>query len=98
MNNRLRETAESSESGLSDVESKSLSAYASGQKKDTLLSVATVIGGVTALIGYMVHIGAFSASTPESQEHEEHEEGHGEMPGLMDANQFLGLGGMDATA
>ncbi|BCS24151.1 glutathione S-transferase family protein [Aspergillus puulaauensis] len=96
MNNRLRETAESSESGLSDVESKSLSAYASGQRKDTLLSVATVIGGVAALIGYMVHIGAISA--PEPQQHQEHEEERGETPGPMNANQFLGLGGMNATA
>ncbi len=97
MNNRLREAAESSESGLSDVESKSLSAYASGQRKDTLLSVATVIGGVAALIGYMVHIGALS--TPRPQEHEEYEEEREEVSdGLMNANDFLGLGGMNATA
>ncbi|KAL4912779.1 Tom37 C-terminal domain-containing protein [Aspergillus aurantiobrunneus] len=87
INNRLRETAESSDSGLSETESKSLSAYARGQKKDTLLSVATVVGGVAALIGYMVHVGVFSAPP---QEEEEHEDFQMTMPESVNASDFLG--------
>ncbi|KAL4979662.1 Tom37 C-terminal domain-containing protein [Aspergillus desertorum] len=86
MNNRLRETAESPDAGLSEVESKSLSEYARTQVKDTLLSIATVIGGVAALIGYMAHIGVFSA-----QEEEDPEEYQVEIPKSISANDFLGI-------
>ncbi|KAL4930016.1 glutathione S-transferase family protein [Aspergillus undulatus] len=87
MNNRLRETAESSDSGLSEVESTSLSAYALGEKKDVLLSVATVVGGVAALVGYMFHIGVFS---PPPQEEEEPEQYDMAVPESMSAGDFLG--------
>ncbi|KAL4878382.1 Tom37 C-terminal domain-containing protein [Aspergillus karnatakaensis] len=89
MNNRLREAAESSDSGLSDIESKSLSAYARGQGKDTLLSVATVVGGIAALVGYMAHVGVFSA-----QEEEEYYEEEPQMvlPESLNVGDFLGTG------
>ncbi|KAL4754223.1 hypothetical protein BDW72DRAFT_200955 [Aspergillus terricola var. indicus] len=90
MNNRLRETAESPSAGLSEVESRSLSEYARAQGKDTLLSVATVIGGVAALIGYMAHIGVFSAPQEEEKE-EEPEEYQVELPKSISANDFLGI-------
>ncbi|KAL2864159.1 glutathione S-transferase family protein [Aspergillus lucknowensis] len=73
MNNRLRETAESADSGLSELESRSLSAYAQAQGRDTLLSIATVVGGLTALAGYMVHVGAFSPQDVGEHKHDEHE-------------------------
>ncbi|KAL4869275.1 hypothetical protein BDV12DRAFT_85935 [Aspergillus spectabilis] len=87
LNDRLRETAESPDSGLSEVESQSLSAYARGQGKDTLLSVATVLGGVVALVGYMAHIGVFS--TQAEEEHYE-EEPEVTIPESMNVSDFLG--------
>ncbi|KAL5341247.1 Tom37 C-terminal domain-containing protein [Aspergillus crustosus] len=87
LNSRLRETAESPDSGLSEVESKSLSAYARGQGKDTLLSVATVVGGIAALLGYMAHIGVFARH--EEEEHYE-EEPEVLLPESMNVGDFLG--------
>ncbi|KAL2823692.1 Tom37 C-terminal domain-containing protein [Aspergillus cavernicola] len=99
LNNRLRETAEASDSGLSPVESQSLAAYARGQSKDTLLSIATVIGGVAALLGYMVHVGVFSAQ--EEGEEEDHEQEHTrdyedqeaevQLPESVNVSDFLGV-------
>ncbi|KAL4796564.1 Tom37 C-terminal domain-containing protein [Aspergillus venezuelensis] len=88
MNNRLRETAESSGSGLSAVESNLLSSYALGQKKDVLLSVATVVGGVAAMAGYMFHIGLF---TPPPQEEEESDGYDFALPESMSAADFLNI-------
>ncbi|KAL4811024.1 Tom37 C-terminal domain-containing protein [Aspergillus unguis] len=87
VNNRLRETAESSEAGLSEIESKSLSAYARGQKKDTLLSVAAIVGGVAAMVGYMFHIGLLSAPPKEEVEDEEPQI---TIPESLNASDFLG--------
>ncbi|KAI9370437.1 Tom37 C-terminal domain-containing protein [Aspergillus egyptiacus] len=87
MNNRLRETVESSDAGLSQIESRSLAAYVRGQNKDMLLSIATVVGGVAALIGYMVHVGIFSAAEAGDEE----EEGEPELPESLSASDILGL-------
>lgn len=87
LNNRLRETVESSDAGLSEVESKSLSDYARGQKKDTLLSVAAVVGGLAAMVGYMIHNGVFSAK---HQEEGEEEEDQVTLPQSLNASEFLG--------
>ncbi|KAL4910905.1 hypothetical protein BDW74DRAFT_142056 [Aspergillus multicolor] len=93
MNNRLREAAESPNAGLSEVESKALSHYLQGQSKDMLLSVATVVGGVAALIGYMAHIGIFSAAQEEEEEEEEEEEDEFqvEMPKTVSVADALGF-------
>ena len=69
--NRLREAAESSDSGLSGIEKRTLSQYATGQKKDTYLSIAMVAGGVAALVGYALHVGLFSIKIEREEEEEE---------------------------
>ncbi|KAL3450183.1 Tom37 C-terminal domain-containing protein [Aspergillus insuetus] len=86
VNNRLRETAESADSGLSETEGQALSAYTKLQGKDTLISIATVVGGFAALVGYMVHIGVFSAPEEEAEE----EENEFAIPESVDAGDFLG--------
>jgi sorting and assembly machinery component 37 len=86
VNNRLRETAESADSGLSETEGQALSAYTKLQGKDTLISIATVVGGFAALVGYMVHIGVFSAPEAEAEE----EENEFAIPESVDAGDFLG--------
>lgn len=58
--NRLRSAAEAADSGLSGVEQRALSQYATGQKKDVVLSAVMVVGGVAALVGYMVRVGLVS--------------------------------------
>ncbi|PTU25017.1 hypothetical protein P175DRAFT_0471777 [Aspergillus ochraceoroseus IBT 24754] len=88
---RLREAAESSDSGLSAVESQALSAYARGQKKDTFLSIAAVAGGLVAMLGYMAHIGVFAIEEEEVEEEEEEEEPEIMLPESLSAGDFLGL-------
>ncbi|RHZ49923.1 uncharacterized protein CDV56_103815 [Aspergillus thermomutatus] len=103
---RLRQAAQSPDSGLSGVESDALSQYATGQKKDVLVSIAAAVGGVAALIGYMAHVGLleFSFSGEEGQWEEEEpeekpkgeeEEGPGvarpELPTSITATEFLGI-------
>ncbi|KAA8647374.1 hypothetical protein EYZ11_008551 [Aspergillus tanneri] len=73
--NRLREAAESSDSGLSNTESKALSVYATGQKKDVLMSIVAVAGGIAALVAYMVHEGVFTWVEGEDEEEEKENEG-----------------------
>ncbi|KAL2857098.1 Tom37 C-terminal domain-containing protein [Aspergillus pseudoustus] len=92
MNNRLREAAKSSDSGLSEVESRTLSAYAGAQGRDTLISIATVVGGFAALVGYMVHVGVFSAPEGDGEEEQqgEEEEGVTALPESVDVSDFLG--------
>ncbi|KAH8423159.1 glutathione S-transferase family protein [Aspergillus melleus] len=84
---RLREAAEESDSGLSDTESKALSQVAIGQRKDLLVSVATVVGGFAALAAYMVHLGILAFALEK-----EEEEGLGEeyeMPEAFQAEDLL---------
>lgn len=58
--NRLRAAAEAADSGLSGVEQRALSQYATGQKKDVVLSAVMVVGGVAALVAYMIRVGLIS--------------------------------------
>ncbi|KAF7175958.1 hypothetical protein CNMCM7691_000809 [Aspergillus felis] len=99
---RLRQAAQSPDSGLSGIESRALSEYATGQKKDMLVSIAAVAGGVAALIGYMVHVGFLQISFggEEGQGEEEEQEGQGEgrsefalpeLPTSVSATEFLGI-------
>jgi sorting and assembly machinery component 37 len=99
---RLRQAAQSPDSGLSGIESRALSEYATGQKKDMLVSIATVAGGVAALIGYMVHVGFIQISFG-GEEGQWEEEGQGgeeeggsefalpELPTSVSATDFLGI-------
>ncbi|EAW11375.1 putative mitochondrial import receptor subunit (Tom37) [Aspergillus clavatus NRRL 1] len=96
---RLRQAAQSPDSGLSRVESHALSAYATGQKKDVLVSVAAVVGGVAALLGYMAHVGLLQISYgsdeeewEEEEEEEEEEQQEGGIAGIpesLSATEFL---------
>ncbi|GIJ82748.1 hypothetical protein Asppvi_001259 [Aspergillus pseudoviridinutans] len=99
---RLRQAAQSPDSGLSGIESRALSEYATGQKKDMLVSIAAVAGGVAALIGYMVHVGFLQISfggeegQREGEEQEGREEGRSEfalpeLPTSVSATEFLGI-------
>ncbi|RDW93904.1 glutathione S-transferase family protein [Aspergillus mulundensis] len=91
MNNRLREAVESPNAGLSQVESKAVSQYVQGQGKDILLSVATVVGGVAALVGYMAHTGIFSAAQEEEKKEKESEDFQPAMPESMSVADALGF-------
>jgi sorting and assembly machinery component 37 len=99
---RLRRAAQSPDSGLSGIESRALSEYATGQKKDMLVSIAAVAGGVAALIGYMVHVGfleiRFGGEEGQREEEEQagQEEGRSEfalpeLPTSVSATEFLGI-------
>lgn len=68
-NNRLRQAAET-DNELSPEEKAAVSKYAESRKKDMYLSIATVVAGSAALVGYMVHTGllAFSAGGEEEEE------------------------------
>lgn len=80
-NARVKQMAEAADSGLSEEDSQTLSAYARQNKSDMFLSIAAVGAGVVALVGYMVHVGLF-----EGQE-EQDEEGEGEgMGDVLDPN------------
>ncbi|KAG2411899.1 hypothetical protein HFD88_009455 [Aspergillus terreus] len=98
VNNRLREAAQAPQSGLSAVESQTLAAYATGQKKDVWMSVAAVVGGVAALVAYMVSVGTFSLAVEEEEEEEE-EEGQMPAPADLDPESFqVGMGDLLAAA
>lgn len=68
-NNRLRKAAES-DSDLSEQEKEAVSKYAESQKKDMYLSIATVVAGTAALVGYMVHTGLLQFSLGGEEEEE----------------------------
>lgn len=67
-NARVKQMAESADSGLSEEDSKSLSSYAKQNKSDMFLSIAAVGAGAMALIGYMVHVGLFDTRAEEEEE------------------------------
>ena len=71
---RLREAAESPDSGLSQTESETLSKVAVGQRKDLLVSMAAVVGAFAALAAYMVHVGIISVAGRDEEEEELSEE------------------------
>lgn len=71
-NNRLKQAAEAPDSELSSTEKRTVSMYADASKKDMYVSIATVVGGVTALVGYMFHVGLITVGTrPQEEEKEE---------------------------
>lgn len=82
--NRLRQAVESSKADLSDVEREALAKHATGMKKDVLVSVAAAVGGVAALLGYMVQTGFFS---PEDEEEYVEEGEYEEEPLVIDAGE-----------
>lgn len=91
MNHRLKQAARAPDSELSSTEQEVISMYADSSKKDTLVSIATVVGGVAALVGYMVHVGIISFGTQTEQEEEE--EVPADFPAAFDpgsAGDFLG--------
>lgn len=67
---RLREAAESEDSGLSPTESRVLSLVAVGQRKELLVSIAAVVGGFAALAAYVVHAGILSGAGDNGEEEE----------------------------
>ncbi|KAJ5724179.1 hypothetical protein N7488_002214, partial [Penicillium malachiteum] len=73
-NNRLKQEVESVESELSPRERTAVSMYADASKKDMYVSVAAVVGGVAALVGYMFHVGLIAISSGEDEPEEEEEE------------------------
>ncbi|KAJ5095718.1 hypothetical protein NUU61_005074 [Penicillium alfredii] len=74
-NNRLKQVAESPDSGLSGTEKKAVSMYADASKRDMYVSIATVVAGAAALVGYMVHVGLLSVQTGAGVEEEEEDNG-----------------------
>jgi sorting and assembly machinery component 37 len=87
MNNRLKQAAE--DSNLSSVEKGAVSMYADGNKKDMYVSIATVVGGVAAVVGYMFHVGLISAASQEQEQEEEFEQAE-EEEGIPDFENILG--------
>lgn len=71
-NNRLKAAAAEPDSELSSTEKRTVSMYADASKKDMYVSIATVVGGVAALVGYMLHVGWITVGTqPPEEEVEE---------------------------
>ncbi|KAJ5903101.1 hypothetical protein N7504_005484 [Penicillium tannophilum] len=87
MNNRLKQEAESEDSELNPIERNALSMFADASKKDMYVSIATVVAGTAALVGYMLHAGLISVTT-QSEEEEEDEDFEMFNPGQ--AGDFLG--------
>lgn len=69
MRDRLRETARSPESGPS---SKAVSEAVWTQKKDLYISIASVAAGMTALVGYLFHVGVLAPSSGDLPEEEDY--------------------------
>jgi sorting and assembly machinery component 37 len=72
-NRRLKRAVESDES-FSSVEKQALSSYADASTKDMFVSIAAVVAGTAALVGYMVHVGLLSVSTRGAEEEESEED------------------------
>ncbi|PYH80658.1 hypothetical protein BO82DRAFT_312623 [Aspergillus uvarum CBS 121591] len=91
-NTRMREIAQSQEADLSGEERTALAEYVTGYKKDVWLSVAAVVGGVAALVGYMAHVGLLGGGEGEEEfeEEEEVEVVQPELPVSLNATDFLG--------
>ncbi|KAJ5693134.1 hypothetical protein N7462_002557 [Penicillium macrosclerotiorum] len=92
-NNRLKQEAEVLDSDLSSTEKTVISMHADASKRDMYVSIATVMGGVAALIGYMFHIGLISTHAHQGEEEEGDERDEEEIltdfnPGS--ASDFLG--------
>ncbi|CAL5872642.1 uncharacterized protein PFLUO_LOCUS6908 [Penicillium psychrofluorescens] len=85
--NRLKRVAESPDAGFSEQESKAISQHAEASKMDMYVSIATVVGGLAALVGYVVHTGLISWESEEAEE----EESAGTEELSFQASDFLGI-------
>lgn len=74
-NNRLKKAADAADADLSSTEKKVISMYADASKRDMYVSIATVVGGVAALVGYMFHIGLLRTQQEEVEAEVQEEEG-----------------------
>lgn len=70
-NNRLKKAANAADADLSSTERKVVSMYADASKRDLYVSIATVVGGAAALVGYMVHVGLLRPQQEEEVEVQE---------------------------
>jgi len=84
-NNRLKQAAEDSD--LSSIEKRAVSMHVDSSKKDMYVSIAAAVGGVAALVGYMLHVGLIGNQEQEVEEEVE------EFPDFeaLSASNFLGL-------
>ncbi|CAG7919237.1 unnamed protein product [Penicillium olsonii] len=87
-NRRLKQAIQSDEN-FSPVQKQGLSLYADSKSKDMLVSIAAVVAGSAALVGYMVHVGLLSFSREAEEEEEEVYEP--EQVLHMPASEILGL-------
>lgn len=87
-NRRLKQAIQSDEN-FSPVQKQGLSLYADSKSKDMLVSIAAVVAGSAALVGYMVHVGLISFSR--GVEEEEEEEYSPDQVVHMPASEILGL-------
>ncbi|EPS30390.1 hypothetical protein PDE_05341 [Penicillium oxalicum 114-2] len=87
--NRLKEGAQSAEAGLTDVERDLVSGVADAGKNDLYVSIATVIGGVATLVGYMFYVGMIRATEPGGEAPEEEDDLNAFNAGS--ATDFLGI-------
>jgi sorting and assembly machinery component 37 len=83
-NNRLRHAA--ADPGLEDIQKNQLSTLSRDQRRELYAQICTVVGGISAFIGYLFYVGLFSI---ESDEEEEEIEGDGS---FGEAGELLGLG------
>lgn len=88
-NRRLKQAIQSDEN-FSPVQKQGLSLYADSKSKDMLVSIAAVVAGSAALVGYMVHVGliSFSRGVEEEEEEEVYEP---DQVVHMPASEILGL-------
>lgn len=72
-NHRLKQGAQSAESGLEEGEGKALSTFAENKNRDMYVSIAAVVAGAAALVGYVLHVGLFTVTEDMEEEEEEAE-------------------------
>lgn len=73
-NNGLKKVAQSEDSGFSPTEKRALNLHAESKKRDMYVSIATVVGGVALMVGYMLQVGMISFQTEKEEEAEEESE------------------------
>ncbi|OQE28476.1 hypothetical protein PENSTE_c003G08250 [Penicillium steckii] len=73
-NNALKKEAQSEDSGFSSTEKRAINAHAEASKKDMYVSIATVVGGIAVMVGYMMQVGLLPFSSGEEEEEEEAQE------------------------
>jgi sorting and assembly machinery component 37 len=89
--NRRLKSAATRDENFSPVQKRALWDYADTKDKDMLVSVASVVAGGAALVGYMVHVGLISFSgSGQEEEFEEEEELEPAEVLHMPATDFLG--------